>query len=142
MKTRKNLGGLLGKSSRLMSNALDIKLKSLGLTAQQWSLMAELSSIGGRNQTELAMALLKTKASVGSLIDYLEKKNCIERKASSKDRRETIIELTPTGRALFAQSSPLAMEIIAGATHGLDPDALKNAQNTLKKIIANLESIK
>jgi len=139
MKAKTNLGGLLGKSSRLMSNALDAKLKCMGLTSQQWSLMAELASVGGRNQTELAQALLKNKASVGSLIDYLEKKNCITRKASPKDRRETIVELTPTGWALFGESTPLAREIIDQATNGLPQGELATTLTVLKQIIHNLE---
>ncbi len=139
MKAETNLEGLLGKSSRLMSNALDLNLKGLGLTSQQWSLMAELSSCHGRNQTELAEALLKNKASVGSLVDYLEKKNCVSRKSSSKDRRQIIVELTPTGRGLFTKSLPLAQQVIGRATGGLDADDLATAQVILGKIIHNLE---
>ncbi|WP_456389732.1 MarR family winged helix-turn-helix transcriptional regulator, partial [Profundibacter sp.] len=94
MKAEANIGGLLGKSSRMMSNALDAKLRPLGLTSQQWSLLAVLSTTGGRNQTELAKALLKTKASVGSLVNYLETKTYILREVSATDRRETIVVLT------------------------------------------------
>jgi len=140
MKAEMNLGGLLGKSSRLMSNALDEKLKNMGVTAQQWILLAELSHVSGRNQTELADALLKNKASVGSLIDYLEKKNCIARKTSPKDRRETIIELTQTGRALYQQAQPMALEVISRATGGIQPDDLASAQTVLQKIIRNFEA--
>jgi len=140
MKAEENLGGLLGKSSRLMSNALDAHLKDLRLTSQQWSLMAELAFAGGRNQTELARALLKNKASVGSLIDYLETKNCIARTASPTDRREIIIELTPTGQAIFERSKPLAGDIITRATNGINRDEQAIAQRVLKQIIQNLES--
>ncbi len=142
MKAEENLGGLLGKSSRLLSNAFDVKLRDLGLTSQQWSLLAELTASNGRNQTELAGALLKNKASVGSLIDYLKKKDCITGSASPTDRREIIIKLTPKGIAVFAKSVPLANEIIAQATRGVELAELRNAQNVLRQIITNLEGNK
>lgn len=139
MDTETNLGKLLGQSSRLMSNALDIELRGLGITAQQWSLLAELMHKGGRNQTELAAALLKTKASVGSLIDYLEQKSCIIRVASPRDRRETIIEITATGRTLFKQALPLAGQVISRATGAIQPEDMATTQKTLQQIILNFE---
>ena len=142
MRAESNLGGLLGKAARLMSNTLNARLKALGLTAQQWSLMAELSHKGGRNQTELAEALLKGKASVGSLIDYLEKKNCIARLPSPNDRRETIIALTPTGHALFESAIPEAKGVIRTANNGVSPEDLATTQKVLQQIIHNLEDSK
>lgn len=141
MKAEANIGGLLGKTSRMMSNALDAKLLPLGLTSQQWSLLAVLSTSGGRNQTELAKALLKTKASVGSLVNYLETKDCIMRKVSTTDRRETIVVLTAAGREVYAKSKPLVAEIIARATRGLEPDDLARTQITLNRIIENLKDL-
>ena len=139
MRAEANIGGLLGKSSRMMSNALDAKLRPLGLTSQQWSLLAVLSTSGGRNQTELAKTLLKTKASVGSLINYLETKGCVTRQVSSSDRRETIVVLTNVGREIYTKSKPLVEDVITRATQGIELDDLIRTQATLIQMIENLK---
>ena len=139
MKAEANIGGLLGKSSRMMSNALDARLLPWGLTSQQWSLLAVLCTTGGRNQTQLAKALLKTKASVGSLVNYLETKTYILRDVSTADRRETIVVLTAAGREIYAKSLPVVAEIIARATRGIQPDDLAKTEITLNRIIENLK---
>ena len=139
MKAESNLGGLLGKSARLISNTLDSKLRSLGLTSQQWTLLAELSVSGSRNQTDLAKALLKNKASICSLVNYLEAKNCVERKASIHNRRNKIVVLTPRGHQLFQQSKALAFDIIAKATKGVAADDLAIVEIVLCQLIKNLE---
>jgi len=138
MHAKTNFGGLLGKSSRLMSNVLDAKLQEIGLTSQQWVVLAELSVSDGCNQTKLAKSLLKNKASVGSLVNYLVKKDCVTRATSQEDRRETAIVLTPIGRAIFAKSKPMVKEVLRQATQGLMPEEEAVSKKVLLQIINNL----
>lgn len=77
MKAENNIGGLFGKSSRLLSNNLNTDLNELGITVEQWSLLAVLWSTNNISQKELQEALLKDKASINSLVNYLIKNGFI-----------------------------------------------------------------
>ena len=71
MKAESNIGGLLGKSSRLLANRFNSDLVALGLTVEQWSLLALLWDTDHQTQKALQVSLLKDKASINSLLRYL-----------------------------------------------------------------------
>ena len=53
MKAESNVGGLLGKSSRLLSYQFNTALKTYDLTVEQWSLLAVLWDKDVQKQKEM-----------------------------------------------------------------------------------------
>ena len=53
MRAESNLGGLLGKSSRLLSNQFNHDLTQHNLTVEQWSLLAVLWTEDAQKQKDL-----------------------------------------------------------------------------------------
>lgn len=58
------------------------------------------------SQRELSDQLLTDKSAVTGLIDRMERKELLRRKASPKDRRVYHLQLTPKGRALWQRIRP------------------------------------
>ena len=139
MEAESNLGGLLGKSSRLMTNKLNKELINYNLTAQQWSLLALLWSENNRTQTSLQKELLKNKATVNSLVNYLIKNEFITKNKDEKDKRSVIISLTALGKCIEAPTIISAKKIISKATKEIDKEALEITKKTLLQIITNLK---
>jgi len=77
-----------------MSNRLDKELIKYNLTVEQWSLLALLWSKNNRTQKSLQDELLKNKATINSLVNYLIKNGFITKNQDTKDKRRTIISLT------------------------------------------------
>ena len=77
-----------------MSNRLDKELIKYNLTVEQWSLLALLWSKNNRTQKSLQDELLKNKATINSLVNYLIKNGFITKNQDTKDKRSTIISLT------------------------------------------------
>jgi len=77
-----------------MSNRLDKELIKYNLTVEQWSLLALLWSKNNRTQKSLHDELLKNKATINSLVNYLIKNGFITKNQDTKDKRRTIISLT------------------------------------------------
>ena len=91
MKAESNIGGLLGKSSRLLANRFNSDLVALGLTVEQWSLLALLWDADHQTQKALQVALLKDKASINSLLRYLIQNGFVTKKQNPEDKRSFIV---------------------------------------------------
>ena len=137
MRAESNLGGLLGKASRLLSNRFNQDLTTYGLTIEQWSLLAVLWSEDAQNQTSLQQELLKDKATITSLVGYLVKNGFVFKDRDETDKRAFIISLTDKGREMQGSTIPLAMKNIGFAIEGIDAEALKTTVKVLTQIIEN-----
>jgi MarR family 2-MHQ and catechol resistance regulon transcriptional repressor len=81
-------------------------IRSLGLTASQFDVIATLGDTEGMTCTELSEQTLVTKGTLTGVLDRLEKKDLIARVPSREDRRSIFIRLTPKGDALFQKVFP------------------------------------
>jgi len=140
MKAETNIGGLLGKSSRLMANRLNLDLDKFGITTQQWILLCELFGEDNISQKTLAKNLLKSKSSVNTLVKYLLQKKLISQKINKDDLRESCICLTAKGRKVLLETFGISKNVILDATRSISSDDLRITIKTLKMIIINLEN--
>ena len=138
MRAESNLGGLFGKSSRLLSNQFNNHLREHNLTVEQWSLLAVLWSSNGQKQKELQAALLKDKATINSLLSYLVKNGFVTKERDSVDKRSFVISLTPKGKSMQTITIPIAIHNISEAIEGIDEGSLQTTIKVLNQIIDNL----
>ena len=138
MNIESNLGSLLGKSSRLLANHLNNRLNSINLTVEQWSLLALLWINDNQSQKSLQLALLKDKATINSLINYLLKDGFVTKNPSTIDKRSLIVSLTQKGRKIQSASMPMAIKSIEQATENIDKQELQITLKVLNQIISNL----
>ena len=138
MKAESNLGGLLGKANRLLSNQFNQALTNHGITIEQWTLLAVLWGDDGVSQKTLQDALLKDKATINSLVGYLLKNGFITKERDINDKRSFIISLSEKGSAMRFSTGPLAMKSIESATKDIDADELAITTKVLTQIINNL----
>jgi DNA-binding MarR family transcriptional regulator len=89
-----HLGFLISDVARLMRTVFDRRVRRLGLTRAQWLALTRLHRRPGASQSELADLMEIEKATVGRLIDRLEAKGWVERRAQAGDRRINRVYLT------------------------------------------------
>jgi len=138
MKAESNLGGLLGKSSRLLANVFNNDLVKHNLTIAQWTLLALLWDKDNQSQKELQEELLKNKATITSLITYLIKNGFITKSKDELDRRSYIVSLTNKGREMQRVTIPIAIQNIGIATKEITQSDLETTNKVLSQIINNL----
>ncbi len=138
MRAESNLGGLLGKANRLLSNHFNQDLTQHGLTIEQWSLLAVLWSEDAQNQKSLQQELLKDKATITSLVGYLVKNGFVSKERDKSDKRAFVISLTEKGKEMKYVTIPLAMKNIGMAVEGIEPLELETTVKVLTQIILNL----
>lgn len=81
-------------------------IESLGVTASQFDVIAELGEIEGLTCTELSKATLVTKGTLTGVLDRLEAKGLLQRESIKDDRRAIKIRLMAQGEALFQKVFP------------------------------------
>jgi len=138
VKAENSLSTVIGKASRLLANRISKNLSDHQVTAEQWTILANLWQHNGQTQQSLADLSNKNKASITHLVDNLEKRQLVERRADDADRRNKKIFLTEEGRALQEALSKIVKKTTKEATEGIDKKELKSVRKVLKKMVENL----
>jgi DNA-binding MarR family transcriptional regulator len=89
------IGALIADVARLLRTAFDRRARDLGLTRPQWLALTRLYRRPGTSQSEFADMMEVEKATAGRMIDRLEAKGWVERRAQDGDRRVWRLHLTP-----------------------------------------------
>jgi MarR family transcriptional regulator for hemolysin len=84
-------------TARAIRRAYEIRLAGLDLNLTEASLLAFLLESGSTSQSRLASRLGLGRAAAGLVVNNLEKRELIERRADPDDRRAWLIALRPQG---------------------------------------------
>ena len=137
---RIRIGFLIHDVSRLRRTAFDQRLKPLNITRSQWWVLAGISRHGdeGITQTELARVLDLGKVALGGLIDRLEERSFVERKADAGDRRVNRVFVTRKGSEVLDRMAKIGMEMNARVMRGISLERQHAFSETLHQMKANL----
>ena len=133
------IGSLVRYAHRALVRVLAEDLAPWDISTAQWSALRVLWEEDGYSQVELARRLRVEKAALTGVLDALERKRLIERVRYEDDRRKFNVFLTPSGRALSGQLTPLATQVTAKAVIGLSKADCTLLKLALSRIIENCE---
>jgi DNA-binding MarR family transcriptional regulator len=104
------LAALLGQAFLLVSSAFHEVVTQHSLSVAEWRVLATLA--GGRvfSIGELARTAVSKQSTVTRMLDRMAKKGQVERLAHDRDRRVTLVRITPAGNATVAHLIALAQE--------------------------------
>ncbi len=89
--------------ARLIRTEADRRARAHGMTRAQWTLLIRLESHPGLLQKELAEILEVEPITVARLVDRLEARGMVERRADPGDRRCWRLHLTEAARPLLGE---------------------------------------
>lgn len=89
------LGFLIHDVARLLRKRFEQKARHIGLTRTQWQTLAYLSRNEGVNQRALAEMLEIEPITLKRVIDNLENRGFVERRAHETDRRVWLLFMMP-----------------------------------------------
>lgn len=104
------LGFLIHDVSRMRRSAYDQFMKPLGVTRAQWWVLAYLSRHDGMMQTQLADVLEVGKASLGDVIESLERSGWVERRPDPTDKRAKRVYLAKPAQGLIKRMTTMENE--------------------------------
>src|SRR5580704_13615755 len=127
--------GALHNASRAWRQALDRRLKYLGVSQASWMTIAVAAKAAGPlSQSELADRLGVEGATMVAMVDRLVKAGLVIREASTTDRRIKRVVLTAAGLQIYekvkAEGAALRRELLAN----IDPRKLLAATELLEAL--------
>jgi DNA-binding MarR family transcriptional regulator len=81
------------------------------LTSVQYAALECIAQNPGIDQASLAAAIGFDRATIGGVIDRLERKELAQRVVSAQDRRARQLNLTPAGEQLLAACRPVVQSL-------------------------------
>lgn len=130
----------LSDVARALRTYIDQRARMHGMTRAQWAVLTRIERQEGLNQAELAEALEIQPISLVRLIDRLCIQGLVERRPHWKDRRVNLLYLTAGGRERLAAMTPLAREIAAEVSTGMDDGKVQELLEMLLQIKANIKT--
>ena len=124
----------LNRASQWINNHADRDIRLYGLNRTEFGVLELLHHKGAQPLQQIGGKVLMSSGNITYVIDKLEQKNYVKRRASTEDRRLIYAEITNEGRQLMDEVFPKHAAVIEQAVSGLTPEEMKLASVLLKKL--------
>ncbi|MEM7777420.1 MAG: MarR family transcriptional regulator [Pseudomonadota bacterium] len=135
------IGYVMTDVARLLRTVFERRVRSFGLTRAQWIVIARINRRPGLSQSEVADLLEIEKASAGRLIDRMEAKGWIERRADPNDRRVNRLHLTSEAKRLHTLIWPMAEATVEDALADLTPRQAAQLSDLMLRVKSRLVAL-
>ena len=110
------------------------------ITAEQFLLLDTLWNEGPLSQQKIADMMLKDKNSVVKLVDSLELRGLVKRRANPEDRRQNIVSTTPKCDKMRDPVKDAALAAVARVTNGLTNSELDTFIKVMDIMAQNMDA--
>lgn len=113
--------------------------RDIGVTGPQRLALRLVSRFPGLPAGRLARLLYLHPSTVTGVVKRLADRGLLVRRSDSPDRRRSLLQITPAGRALLAHSLPTIETAVESALRGLKPQDVEIAIKVLGMVAVSLE---
>lgn len=135
----KPIGLDLAQTAKIVRRAFDDALIAGGGSLPAWSVLISVKLGEAANQRELAQSVGIQDATLTHHLNAMEANGLLVRRRDPANRRVHLVELTPSGEALFLKLRETAMRFDRQLRTGLDQDDLDKVRTVLSRLRANVE---
>jgi MarR family transcriptional regulator for hemolysin len=139
--TDEHIGVMISDIARFLRTVFDRRVRRLGLTRSQWLVLTRLHRRPGASQSELADMMEVEKASAGRMVDRLETKGWVERRAQEGDRRVNRIYLTPEAERVHKRIWRIAEATVDDALADLSRQEAAQLVKLLARVKGSLVAV-
>lgn len=116
------------------------QIRSMGMTPAQFDIIVTLGDTEGMTFTELGRRTLITKGTLTGVVDRLAARRLVRRVASPTDGRSQIVQLTPSGDALYRRVFPAQLAHLGRILERVPRAELAQAEAVLRSLRAVFEA--
>jgi len=117
-------------------------VKQFGLTGPQLIILREISQSDEITASDISRAISLSPATVTGVLDRLEKRGYVVRKRSDRDRRRTLVQMTPAGNHILASAPPLMQESFTDQFSDLHAWEQHMILSSLHRLVAMMDAKK
>lgn len=125
---------VLARAFRAVGEGSRRDIERHGLRPTEFAVLEALYHRGPLSLGDIAAKILLTSGSTTYVIDKLEERGLLERRACPEDRRVVFGELTEAGRAVIAEIFPAHARRIGELMGGLSPEGKRQATDLLRRL--------
>ena len=132
--------------SSLVSQALTRVYGQYGIGIPEWRVLVSLGQFGVMTGKAIGARTHMHKTKVSRAVAQLETRKLLTRRANRADLREAFLSLTPSGRAIYQELAPRALdftlrlsEVVAPADRAAFDRAMKQLSERSAKLVAEME---
>lgn len=129
-----NLFVVLARAYNSVTSRTNRDIHSYGLNTTEFGVLDLLYHRGPQPLQKIGEKVLISSGNITYVVDKLQKKNMLTRRASQDDRRVIYAELTEEGRHFFEQIFPGHRDVIMDAVSGLSLKEKEQAISLLRKL--------
>ncbi len=129
---------LIHDVARLMRTRADARARAYGMTRAQWMILVRLNSLPGMSQNELAALVEVEPITVARLVDRLESRGFVERRADPADRRIWRLHLSPAAAPMLKEIAKCRRELTEMLVAHIPAGELDGAIDCLLRMKSNL----
>lgn len=129
---------LIHDVARLMRTRADARARAFGMTRAQWMILVRLENQPGMSQNELAALIEVEPITVARLVDRLEGRGFVERRADPTDRRIWRLHLTPTAGPMLKEIARVRRELNETLVAEIPAKELESVIDCLLQMKCNL----
>ncbi len=136
----KSIGAQMAIALQLMKRKNHQAIVNSGykITMEQLVILEILVIKGDMNMTELSKTVWKQNANITRIVDKLEKRQLVVRKAVEGDRRAYLVSITDEGKHLFKNVIPIVVKVYKDFTSDISKEEEVITLRVLNKIISHL----
>lgn len=124
----------LARASQWVNAHADRDIRKHGLNRTEFGVLELLYHKGPQPLQQIGEKVLMSSGNITYVIDKLEKKGFVCRRASTDDRRLIYAEVTGAGTQFIEEVFPQHTQVIEGAVAGLSEEEKRAASTLLKKL--------
>lgn len=131
-----DVGFLLTRASGLAVRSTNAALEPYGLRVRQYSVLLAAAEADGMSQRDVAALLGLDPSQIVALVDDLEERGLVERRADLADRRARLVQATRQGRKLVLRAERAVREADEGYLGLLDAEERAQLGTLLGRLTA------
>ncbi len=125
---------ILLRGSRSITRSLEYNVEQQEIKFIEFAVLELLYHKGPHPTQEISANILIANSSLTYVLNKLEDKGLLIRKPGEKDKRVSIVELTPEGESFIRDFFPIHQDFIVELFSDLDVEELHELSEGLKKI--------
>ncbi len=128
-------------AKRISDSCSEIYFNDFSISIPEWRILARLAEDDRQNARDIGDVTFMDKSKVSRAVKLLEDKGYLFKEKDSKDNRATYLSLTKTGRQLYHDIAPRALDWEGQLISALDIKEYRDLLQTLEKLDRQLDAI-
>jgi DNA-binding MarR family transcriptional regulator len=135
------IGLLLASVRKRQRQAVEMRVRDLRLSTQQFWLLVALCERQGASLADILAALPMDQPTASRVVAAVCRRKLVTIQNDPKDRRRRLMRLTPKGREFAERCLTVAAQVRGAIVDRFSPDEIATLRGWLRRIVENLDEL-